>query len=95
MALNQAVKRNAPRFPPDFMFKLSEEEFENLKSQIVTSNRGGIRRALPYALSEQGIAMLSSVLRSHQAVEVNIAVMRTLVQSVDGRWVRPSDHPIA
>jgi hypothetical protein len=79
-ALNQAVKRNAGRFPDDFMFQLSTEEFESLKSQIVISNRGGIRRALPYAFTEQGVAMLSSVLRSPRAVEVNIAIMRTFVQ---------------
>jgi hypothetical protein len=79
-ALNQAVKRNIGRFPDDFMFQLSDEEFDGLKSQIVTSNRGGLRRALPYAFTEQGVAMLSSVLRSPRAVEVNIAIMRTFVQ---------------
>ena len=79
-ALNQAVKRNQDRFPADFMFQLTGEEFENLKSQIVTSSWGGLRRALPYAFTEQGVAMLSSVLRSPRAVEVNIAIMRTFVQ---------------
>lgn len=79
-ALNQAVKRNIERFPEDFMFQLSAEEFGDLKSQIVISNRGGLRRALPYAFTEQGVAMLSSVLRSPRAVEVNIAIMRTFVQ---------------
>jgi hypothetical protein len=79
-ALNQAVKRNRERFPDDFMFQLTADEFENLKSQTVTSSWGGLRRALPYAFTEQGIAMLSSVLRSPQAVEVNIAIMRTFVQ---------------
>jgi ORF6N domain len=79
-ALDQAVKRNIKRFPDDFMFQLSEQEFEGLKSQIVISNRGGLRRALPYAFTEQGVAMLSSVLRSPRAVEVNIAIMRTFVQ---------------
>lgn len=79
-ALNQAVKRNHDRFPDDFMFQLTGDEFENLKSQIVTSSWGGLRRALPYAFTEQGIAMLSSVLRSPRAVEVNIAIMRTFVQ---------------
>ena len=59
-ALNQAVKRNRERFPDDFMFQLTGQAFENLKSQIVTSSWGGLRRALPYAFSEQGIAMLSS-----------------------------------
>lgn len=106
--LNEAVKRNLERFPSDFMFQLTEEEMEVLKSQIATSNnaesslrsqiatlknaetslpcqtgiskgRGG-RRTLPYAFTEQGVAMLSSVLHSPRAVEVNIAIMRTFVQ---------------
>src|SRR5215471_21624049 len=71
-ALNQAVKRNIKRFPADFMFQVTKKEFEALKSQIVTSSWGGLRRALPYAFTEQGVAMLSSVLRSKRAVEVNI-----------------------
>lgn len=79
-ALNQAVKRNIARFPEDFMFQLSAEEFGRLKSQTVTSKRGGVRRALPYAFTEQGVAMLSSVLHSPRAVEVNIAIMRTFVR---------------
>lgn len=80
-ALTQATKRNANRFPPDFMFQLTSEEFDLLKSQIVISKgRGGLRRALPYAFTEQGVAMLSSVLRSPRAVEVNVAIMRTFVQ---------------
>ena len=62
------------------MFQLDEDEFENLKSQIVTSSWGGRRRSRPYAFTEQGVAMLSSVLRSKRAVEVNIAIMRTFVQ---------------
>ena len=78
--LNQAVKRNIKRFPADFMFQLTKEEFKHLKSQIVISSWGGLRRALPYAFTEQGVAMLSSVLRSARAVEVNIAIMRTFVQ---------------
>ena len=92
--LNEAVKRNIERFPADFMFQLSTEEEENLRSQIVTLKRGqsslrsqsatssshGGRRTLPYAFTEQGVAMLSSVLRSPRAVEVNIAIMRTFVQ---------------
>ncbi len=78
--LIQAVKRNIERFPKDFMFQLSNQEFINLKSQIVTSSWGGIRRANPYAFTEQGVAMLSSVLRSKQAVQVNIAVMRAFVR---------------
>jgi len=106
--LNEAVKRNIERFPADFMFQLTEEEIENLRSQIVTSRSGiipsrsqiatlnmdtnslrsqfatskgrGGRTYLPYAFTEQGVAMLSSVLRSPRAVEVNIAIMRTFVQ---------------
>jgi len=78
--LVQAVKRNAERFPEDFMFQLSPEEFRNLKSQIVTSSWGGLRRATPYAFTEQGVAMLSSVLRSKRAVLVNIEIMRTFVR---------------
>ena len=74
-ALVQAVKRNIERFPEDFMFQLSEVEFENLKSQIVTSSWGGLRRAAPYAFTEQGVAMLSSVLRSKRAVRVNVEIM--------------------
>jgi len=79
-ALNQAVRRNLDRFPADFMFQLSDQEFRNLKSQIVTSSWGGLRRAAPLAFTEQGVAMLSSVLRSPRAAEVNIAIMRTFVQ---------------
>ena len=78
--LVQAVKRNIKRFPADFLFQLSAEEFRGLKSQIVTSNRGGIRRAAPYAFTEQGVAMLSSVLRSDRAVQVNIEIMRAFVR---------------
>ena len=76
--LNQAVKRNIERFPDDFMFQLNKEEVEILKSQNVTSSWGGDRR-LPYAFTEQGIAMLSSVLKSQTAVEVNIRIMRAFV----------------
>jgi hypothetical protein len=77
--LMQQVQRNAERFPPDFMFQLNAEEFANLKSQFVTSNWGGIRK-LPYAFTEQGVAMLSSVLRSARAIAVNIEIMRTFVK---------------
>jgi hypothetical protein len=77
--LVQAMKRNVDRFPPDFMFQLTPEEVENLRSQIVISSRGG-RRYLPYAFTEQGVAMLSSVLRSKRAVEINIEVMRVFVR---------------
>ena len=77
--LVQAVKRNLERFPSDFMFQVDGEEFENLKSQIVISSWGG-RRAAPYAFTEQGVAMLSSILHSKKAVQVNIAIMRAFVQ---------------
>jgi len=77
--LIQAVKRNRDRFPDDFLFQLSAEEFQNLKSQFVTSSWGGMRRAVPYAFTEQGVAMLSSVLSSSRAVQVNIAIMRAFV----------------
>jgi len=69
--LNQAVKRNLLRFPADFMFQLSEKEYGNLRSQFVTSSWGG-RRAFPFAFTEQGVAMLSSVLKSERAILVNI-----------------------
>jgi hypothetical protein len=94
-ALNQAVSRNRSRFPEDFAFRLTRDEFDTMRSQIVTSYSGrralrsqivtskkgrGGRRYRPYAFTEQGVAMLSSVLRSARAVEVNIAIMRTFVQ---------------
>ncbi|MDN5354287.1 MAG: hypothetical protein PWQ09_1043 [Candidatus Cloacimonadota bacterium] len=78
-ALNQAVSRNRERFPDDFMFQLTSEEWENLKSQNVTSSWGG-RRKLPYVFTEQGISSLSGVLKSETAVKVNIAIMRAFVQ---------------
>jgi hypothetical protein len=91
--LNQAVARNRERFPPDFMFRVSAGEFESIRSQFVTgspadnssqfvmsSRKHRGRVYLPYAFTEQGIAMLSSVLRSPRAVEVNIAIMRTFVE---------------
>ncbi|MEQ1794549.1 MAG: ORF6N domain-containing protein [Nitrospira sp.] len=78
--LMQAVKRNRDRFPADFMFQLTEQEFHRLKSQFVISSWGGLRRAYPYAFTEQGVAMLSSVLRSKRAIQVNIAIMRAFVQ---------------
>ena len=82
--LLQAVKRNLERFPDDFMFQLDAEEWKTLRSQIVTSNekpsgRGG-RRYAPYAFTEQGVAMLSSVLRSERAIQVNIEIMRAFVR---------------
>jgi phage regulator Rha-like protein len=78
--LMQSVKRNIERFPSDFMFQLTREEQAILKSQFVTSSWGGARRAAPYAFTEQGVAMLSSVLRSPRAVQVNIAIMRAFVK---------------
>jgi len=77
--LVQAVKRNINRFPEDFMFQLTTEEFSDLRSQIVMSSWGGHRRA-PYVFTEQGVAMLSSVLRSRRAVNVNIEIMRAFVR---------------
>ncbi|MBW8884740.1 MAG: ORF6N domain-containing protein [Planctomycetia bacterium] len=107
-ALNQAIRRNRSRFPPDFMFRLTKEEFENWKSQTVISSsgegqkpsktpvnshlplrsqtvtlktgRGQHRKYLPYAFTEQGVAMLSSVLRSERAVRVNVEIMRAFVR---------------
>ncbi|MCK9200147.1 MAG: ORF6N domain-containing protein [Gallionella sp.] len=79
-AMNRAVKRNLERFPDDFMFQLSPEEFSDLKSQIVISSWGGARRAAPYAFTEQGIAMLSSVLHSERAIQANIEIMRAFVR---------------
>ena len=76
--LNQAVKRNSQRFPEDFMFQLNAEEWAILKSQFVTSSWGGARTR-PYAFTEQGVAMLSSVLKSESAIEVNIRIMRAFV----------------
>ena len=78
--LVRAVKRNVSRFPIDFMFQLTEDEFENLRCQIGTSSQWGGRRYPPYAFTEQGVAMLSSVLRSERAVQVNIEIMRAFVR---------------
>ena len=91
-ALNLAVKRNLKRFPPDFMFQLTKEEYESLRFQIETSNatdlrlqtetskgRGGTRY-LPYAFTEQGVAMLSGILHSEKAIGMNIAIMRAFVE---------------
>lgn len=79
--LNQAVARNADRFPSEFAFRLVPQEVSNLKSQIVTSSLGhGGRRKLPWAFTEHGVAMLSSVLRSKRAVRVNIEIVRTFVR---------------
>ena len=76
--LNQAVKRNIKRFPEDFMFRLTHQEYEILKSQFVTSSWGGTRK-LPFAFTEQGLAMLSGLLNSDIAIKVNIEIMRTFV----------------
>jgi hypothetical protein len=81
--MNQAVKRNIDRFPSDFMFQLTDKEWNSLRSQFVTSNsknnRGG-RRYVPYVFTEQGVSMLSSVINSERAIKVNINIMRTFVQ---------------
>lgn len=79
-ALKQAVRRNAERFPEDFMFQLTEQEVEIMVSQNVIPGKGVFGGALPMVFTEQGVAMLSSVLRSPQAVQVNIAIMRTFVK---------------
>lgn len=79
-ALVQAVKRNIERFPEDFMFQLSQKEFAILRSQSVTSSHWGGRRYPPYAFTEQGVAMLSSVLRSQRAIQANIEIMRAFIR---------------
>ncbi len=73
--INEQVKRNIDRFPKDFMFQLTKDEFENLKSQVATSSWGG-RRKIPFAFTEHGVLMLSSVLKSNRAIQVNIQIMR-------------------
>ena len=78
--LNQAVKRNLERFPADFMFQLTVEEFKILRSQNVTSPKGGGRQYLPYVFTEQGVAMLSGILKSQKAIKVNIQILRTFVR---------------
>lgn len=79
--LKQAVRRNIIRFPDDFMFELTEDEYKSLRSQIVTleKGRGKHSKYLPFAFTEQGIAMLSSILNSEKAIKINIAIMRTFV----------------
>ena len=77
--LKRQVNRNIERFAEDFMFQLTKEEFDNLRCQVGTSSYGGTRY-LPYAFTEQGVAMLSSVLSSQKAIEVNIAIMRAFVK---------------
>ena len=77
--LKESVKRNIKRFPSDFMFELSKEEFESLRSQFATSNKRGGTRYMPYAFTEPGVAMLSSVLNSDVAIEININIMRAFI----------------
>ena len=77
-ALNQAVKRNIKRFPSDFMFQLSNKEYDNLMSQSVISSWGGTRK-LPFAFTEHGVTMLASVLRSEKAIEINIQIVRAFI----------------
>jgi hypothetical protein len=79
-ALNQAVARNEDRFPPDFMFQLTHEEAARVRPQMVRSAGRGGRRYLPFAFTEEGVAMLSSVLRSERAVSVNVEIMRAFVR---------------
>src|SRR5438445_13828665 len=94
--LNEAVRRNKARFPSDFMFQLSAEEARNLRSQFATSSARGYggRRYLPYAFTEQGVAMLSSVLGSPRAIAVNVLIMRTFVQlrRAEGQYVALRQH---
>ena len=89
--LKQAVRRNIDRFPTDFMFELSDDEFQNWRSQFVTSNsdKMGLRYA-PMAFTEQGVAMLSSVINSQRAIQVNIAIMRTFVKM--RQWILNSQE---
>jgi len=90
--LVRAVKRNIERFPDDFMLQLTEEEWANLRSQIGISNSWGGRRYAPYAFTEQGVAMLSGLLRSEQAVLVNIEIMRAFVRL---REILATHHDLA
>lgn len=78
--LKRAVRQNAKRFPSDFMFELTKNEFEDLRCRLSTSNQRGGNRYLPFAFTEQGIAMLSSVLHSDKAIHMNIAIMRAFVE---------------
>ena len=89
--LNQSVKRNIKRFPSDFMFQLTFEEWDNLKSQFVTSSWGGTRK-MPYAFTEQGIAMLSGLLNSDIAIEINIGIMRSFVAIRKMLLTNPNDE---
>lgn len=78
--LKEAVRRNIDRFPPDFMFELNDKEYKSLRSQFATSKRGGVRY-MPFAFTEQGVAMLSGVINSSKAIEMNIAIMRAFVET--------------
>jgi len=78
--LKQAVRRNIKRFPLDFMFELTQDEYRSLRSQFVTLKRGQHSKYPPFAFTEQGVAMLSGILNSDRAINVNIAIMRTFVQ---------------
>ncbi len=104
MRLNEQFKRNRDRFPPDFAFQMTRQEFESLISQSAMSNTGrGGRRTPPWAFTEHGVAMLSSVLRSKKAVQVNISIIRTFVKLREvlathkdlARKVEQHDHQIA
>lgn len=77
-ALNQAVKRNLERFPPEFMFQITREELDNLMSQIVISSWGGIRK-LPYAFTEHGVSMLAGVLKSEKAIKLNLLIIKAFI----------------
>lgn len=88
----QAVKRNADRFPDGFMFQLNADKFRHVKSQIVTSSWGGIRRAATYAFTEQGVAMLSSVLNRKRTIQLNIAIIRTFMRL---RQILAAHHELA
>ncbi len=91
--LKEAVRRNLTRFPTDFMFELSDEEFQNWRTQFASSNSKGDKMGLryaPMAFTEQGVAMLSSVINTPQAIEVNIAIMRTFVNM--RKWVRQHEN---
>jgi phage regulator Rha-like protein len=93
-SLNQAVKRNIKRFPLDFMFQLTDEEWKNLRSQIVIFNKD-TRKYKPYAFTEQGVSMLSSVLNSERAIEVNISIMRAFVKLRHYVFSQSKDDQIA
>jgi phage regulator Rha-like protein len=93
-SLNQAVKRNIKRFPLDFMFQLTDEEWKNQRSQIVIFNKDA-RKYKPYAFTEQGVSMLSSVLNSERAIEVNINIMRAFVKLRHYVFSQSKDDQIA